>query len=268
MESYSINPADIAVIGVVLLSALVAFARGMVREVLSVAGWVGAAFATLHGQPLLRDYAHHFISSPMIANAAAGIVIFVVTLLVLSIISSQLARLVRGSALSAVDRSLGFVFGLLRGAFFVSLAYLLVSAVLPVTDQPAWLLQARTLPVIQQGAGLLRDLVPEETRAGALADVDAGAKAVEDQARQAASDAMLQRLSTPVPSSVAGAAAGAAPATATTAGKAPGPVPGATPGPGFGQATPTTKPKTPPGYADKDRVTLDQLFENTKRSTP
>ena len=48
MEATSINPTDIAVIVILLLSALLAFARGLVREVLSVGAWVGAAFAMLY----------------------------------------------------------------------------------------------------------------------------------------------------------------------------------------------------------------------------
>ena len=116
METTSINPTDIAVIVILLLSALLAFARGLVREVLSVGAWVGAAFATLYLFPHVLPMVQQVVAKELVAKAVAGVGIFVVSLVLLSIISHQLSKGVRGSALSAVDRSLGFVFGIARGA--------------------------------------------------------------------------------------------------------------------------------------------------------
>ena len=110
METTSINPTDIAVIVILLLSALLAFARGLVREVLSVGAWVGAAFATLYLFPHVLPMVQQVVAKELLAKAVAGIGIFVVSLILLSIISHQLSKGVRGSALSAVDRSLRICF--------------------------------------------------------------------------------------------------------------------------------------------------------------
>ncbi len=169
MENWPFNPADLAVFGVLLISALLAFARGLLKELLSVAGWVGAAFATLHGLPILEPYAVQVITIPFLAKAVTGGLIFVVTLVVLSLISHIITGRIKDSMLSALDRSLGFIFGVLRGAVLVCLAYLVLVWAVPPKEQPQMLLEARTKPLIDMGADMLRRLVPETKRAESAA---------------------------------------------------------------------------------------------------
>jgi len=199
MESTSINPTDIAVIVILLLSALLAFARGLVREVLSVGAWVGAAFATLYMFPHVLPMVQGFVAKDLIAKAVTGIGIFVTVLILLSIISHQLSKGVRQSALSAVDRSLGFVFGIVRGAVIVCLAYLSLAWVFPPAEQPKWLRDARTMPVIQSGAEKLRSLVPDQTRITAATSAQSAANAAVENASRAVQEEALRRLSTPRP---------------------------------------------------------------------
>jgi membrane protein required for colicin V production len=240
MEATSINPTDIAVIVILLLSALLAFARGLVREVLSVGAWVGAAFATLYLFPHVLPIVQQIVAKELIAKAVASIGIFLVALILLSIISHQLSKGVRGSALSAVDRSLGFVFGIARGAVIVCLAYLSVAWVFPPTDQPRWLRDARTMPVIQSGADMLRNLVPDQTRSNAVtgaqsaasAAAGAAASAALEKTNKAIQDEALRRLSVPRP-------------TAANATNADAPAPES-------------------GYKDRDRSDLDRLFETAR----
>src|ERR1700749_3762484 len=101
------NTVDIVVIAVVALSALIAFLRGFVREVLTIGSWLGASLVTLYGFPLLEAKIEQMISSKLAADIVCGVVLFLVSLIVFSIISHMIARFVRGSALTAVDRSLG-----------------------------------------------------------------------------------------------------------------------------------------------------------------
>jgi membrane protein required for colicin V production len=151
------NTVDIIVIAVVALSALIAFLRGFVREVLTIGSWLGAALVTLYGFPLLQPKFEQWISSKLAADIACGIALFISSLIVFSIISHMLARFVRGSALTAVDRSLGLLFGLVRGAILVSLAYMLIFAL-----DPNILRGARTAQMMERGATILRDMAPKE----------------------------------------------------------------------------------------------------------
>ena len=159
-----LNVADIAIIGILLVSALWAFLRGFVREVLGVAAWVGAAFVTLYGFAYVRPYAKQLISIDFVADAVAGVVLFVVSLILFSVVSHAISSQVRDSALSAIDRSLGFVFGLIRGAVIVCLGYLLLKWAVPPQDRPTWIMAARSLPAIEQGVALLEQLIPRSAR--------------------------------------------------------------------------------------------------------
>lgn len=138
-------------------------------EVLSIAGWVGAALVTLWTFGDARPYLRQYIEMQLLADILTGVGIFVVALVIFSTISHLIARVVKGSALNAVDRSLGFLFGLVRGAVLVCLGYLLLTSwVFPETKRPPWLENARMLPWVEQGAEYLKGLVPQEVLAGAI----------------------------------------------------------------------------------------------------
>jgi membrane protein required for colicin V production len=159
------NVLDIIVIAVIVLSGLLAFVRGFVKEVLAIAGWVGASAAALYALPFARPIAERFLPKGAAADAAAAGLVFIVTLIVLSIVTSAIARRVRHSALSALDRTLGLVFGLARGALVVAIGYLALSFVLPLAgEEPPWVTQSRTLPLVAGATQSLTRLLPDSLR--------------------------------------------------------------------------------------------------------
>lgn len=186
MDSLPINITDMIVVAILLISGLLAFFRGLVHEVLSVSAWIGAGFATLYGYPLLTPYIMQVISSELVAQIVSGVVVFIGVLIVISLLSHALTKRVKESALGALDRSLGFVFGLVRGAVLVCLCWLLLSWVLPEEERPDWVLEAKTLPLIEVGAEALAALVPEDIR-------DEGLEAV-DSARQTTGEAVREKV--------------------------------------------------------------------------
>lgn len=198
MENFPINPADAAVLGILLLAALLAFTRGLVAEVLSVASWAGAALITLYAMPTALPLVQSKISHETIAYVVTGAALFVVSLVVLTLLSRALSRSVQNSGLSALDRSLGFLFGIFKGAILVSVAYLSFLWLVPNIDEhPRWLRDAKSQPLLTSGAATIMELVPESLRQDGLDRVDLA----REQARRAmeAKEA-LDRLSTPVPS--------------------------------------------------------------------
>lgn len=155
---------DLGVGAVVVISAFFAFARGIVREALAIVGWVGAVVATLQLFPYMQPFGRTHIRSSILADLATGTAIFVFTLVLFSLLSYAVTVRVRQSRVSALDRSLGFLFGIGRGAVVVCLAYLLLALVLPPNDQPLWLRQAKVTPLLEQGAVALLKVMPPETR--------------------------------------------------------------------------------------------------------
>lgn len=199
------NAADLAVLGFVLLSGLWAFFRGFVREVLGVIAWVGAALITIWGFPYARPYLRELISIQLVADVVTGLSLFIISLVLLALISGAISNRVRGSGLSALDRSLGFLFGLVRGAALVCIAYLVMEWAVPPAEQPRWVTTARTLPFIEKGAAVLAKLVPGDIRAQGAAAVGRASREAEEKLNAAK---VLRDLNSPEPKSDASRDAG------------------------------------------------------------
>ncbi|HEX3881812.1 MAG TPA: CvpA family protein [Stellaceae bacterium] len=172
------NPLDIGVIAVIALSAVFAFARGFVREALSIVAWVTAGFVTLYGFKAVYALIDPMVHNPLLSQLIAGFGLFIGTLIVMTILTGIVARSVRSSALSPIDRTLGFIFGLLRGAFVVSLAYLLLDVSLTPSDRPGWVREAKSTPYLQQGADMLRAILPESLKSKSAAAADEAIRTV------------------------------------------------------------------------------------------
>lgn len=159
------NWVDGVVLAVLALSAIVALFRGLVQEVLGIGAWVGAAFAALALRPVVSPLLNGSVETPWIADAIAVGGAFLVVLVALKIVTAMVARRVQDSALGGADRALGMVFGLLRGAFLVVVAYILGDMVLPEPGKwPEPVRQARALPVVADGARWLMDQLPLDYR--------------------------------------------------------------------------------------------------------
>jgi membrane protein required for colicin V production len=176
------NPLDIGVVAVIVLSAIFAFARGFVREALSIVAWVGAAFITLRGFGAAFTVIDPLVKNPLLSQLIAGFGLFVISLVILTIITSIIARYVRTSSLSAIDRTLGFVFGIARGLLIVSLAYLLLDAAVAKDDRPIWVQQAKSTPFLHWGADELKVFLPEQLKFRNASVTDEIIKAVDPKA--------------------------------------------------------------------------------------
>ena len=166
------NAVDLAVLAVIALSAVFAFARGFVREALSIVAWAGAALITLYGFNDTSAIVAHFVRTPLLADLVAGAGLFLVSLIGLTMLTGFVAGRVKSSALSPIDRTLGLVFGVVRGAILVSLAYLVLDISLPQTGHPGWLQDARTRTVACAGRGHFARLIPESLQVKTASAID------------------------------------------------------------------------------------------------
>ncbi|MDE2008128.1 MAG: CvpA family protein [Rhodospirillales bacterium] len=156
---------DLAVLGVLAISGLLAFGRGFVHEVLGIGAWVGAGALAVWLGPELVDRAGAWVPShPELAQPIAFGGVFLVALVVLLLASRALAKAVRHSAFGGVDRSLGLLFGIARGAVLVAVAYILLQMVVPVQEWPAPLKNARSLPFAYTTAVWLVQWLPAGDR--------------------------------------------------------------------------------------------------------
>jgi membrane protein required for colicin V production len=168
---------DLAVFGFLAVSGLLAFARGFVREVLGIGAWIGAVAAAILALPTMRGYVRTWFSKPDWIDPVSFIVVFLGSLIILMVVAGMLGRVVRRSALGGVDRTLGLVFGLARGAAVVIVAYILGQMVFPIERWPDAVLKARTLTPTYEAARWVRDQLPETYRPHILDPPPAGREA-------------------------------------------------------------------------------------------
>jgi membrane protein required for colicin V production len=145
MEGFTIVDAIVAVI--ILVSAILAYGRGFVREVLAIAGWVAAAVVAFifapQAEPLIKQIPvlDKFLGdSCELSIIAAFAGVFAVALIVMSIFTPLFSSAVQRSALGGLDQGLGFLFGVLRGLLLVAVAFVvynrvLTDATVPVVDK-------------------------------------------------------------------------------------------------------------------------------------
>lgn len=160
MENLPVNAADIIFAGVIVVSGVLALYRGFITEVLAIIGWAGAAIATVTLFNPLRPIARAYIPSQIGADVATGIIIFLVTLLVISVLARIVASTVRGNQVSFIDRFLGLLFGLLRGYAVVVLVFFVFEGAFE-TDRPDWAYPASAGPLIDFGTDVFRRFVPQ-----------------------------------------------------------------------------------------------------------
>jgi membrane protein required for colicin V production len=109
---------------------------------------------------LARPHFQQWMNGSPWVDPVAFVAIFVVALIVLMLIAHGIGRLVRRSALGGLDRTLGLVFGLVRGAALIILAYIFVGLVKPVDQWPEEVLQARSIDIVYDGAKWAVDHLP------------------------------------------------------------------------------------------------------------
>lgn len=127
---------DIVFLVVILVSALISLVRGFVREVISIAVWVGAFWIGIRFAAELAIHLEAFIASPTLRLGSAFAALFISTLLLGALVNFLATTLVGRTGLTGTDRALGMVFGALRGGLIVAILVLLAG--LTAVPREAW----------------------------------------------------------------------------------------------------------------------------------
>lgn len=152
---------DIIVITIVLGSGLMAFFRGLTREVLGLIAWIASGLVAYFSVQQIGDYARQHIANPMMADSLTAITIFLVFLILFTIVSHVVSHHIQDSALGGVDRSLGFAYGLARGGLVILAFDMILSFFIARPDYPAFLTQGRFRPLVTQYAIALQSAFPD-----------------------------------------------------------------------------------------------------------
>jgi membrane protein required for colicin V production len=153
---------DLILLGVMLVSGLLAMVRGFMREILSIAAWGAAALATLYSFSKILPSAKSYINNDTIASVVVVVGVFVGTLIVVSVITVRISDMILDSRIGALDRTLGFLFGLGRGLLIVVVAFLFFSWLVPDKQRPDWVSGAKSRVVLQGTGEWLMSLLPDD----------------------------------------------------------------------------------------------------------
>jgi membrane protein required for colicin V production len=152
---------DVGVGVLVLISAILATARGFTREVLSLATWAGSAAIAAYMYFYHKDIARGFIQGDLVPDAVTVIGSFLVSLIILHLITMWIADLVVDSKVGPLDRTLGFLFGVARGVL-IAVVVTVFGVWLLGAQLPTWAAQSKSLPVLQGWGNSLIALLPDD----------------------------------------------------------------------------------------------------------
>ncbi len=166
MEGFTII--DGVVAGVIIISALLAYSRGLVREGMAIAGWIAAAvlafvFAPqvqplVKEVPVLGDYLADSCELSIIASFAA---VFALSLVVVSLFTPLFSSIIQRSALGGLDQAMGFIFGVLRGILLVAIAFFVYETVI-TSQSVAMVDESRSAQVFGKMTQQIEDRDPQQ----------------------------------------------------------------------------------------------------------
>ncbi|RYE51892.1 MAG: CvpA family protein, partial [Rhizobiaceae bacterium] len=127
-----------------------------------IGAWGAAAITTVYSFPRLVPMAKTYFNNDTVANIAVIAGVFLGTLIVATIITSRISDMVLDSRIGALDRTLGFLFGLARGLLIVVVAFMFFAWLVPDKQQPDWVRTAKSLSVLQSTGNWLMTLLPDD----------------------------------------------------------------------------------------------------------
>ncbi|MDP8997535.1 MAG: CvpA family protein [Pseudomonadota bacterium] len=159
---------DFVLFGIMLISGLLAMARGLVRELLSLAAWglaIVASYYALHNKQVMDLAGHYFDpNKPIMAQVAVGAGAFVVVFIFLSLIGMRMSDRSVASGFGVVDRTLGLIYGGVRGLVLVSVCYIFYVWAVPGDRQEDWIKNAASLSVITNVSEIIKSYLPPQIR--------------------------------------------------------------------------------------------------------
>ena len=157
-----LNNLDVVFLVIVGVSALVAIARGVTKELLSITGWILAAVSVYYLLPVVDPIMQKYIASKVLSNLVSGMVILILFCIFWVLAVDKISTQIRFSKLSSLDRILGFIFGIFRGVIIVILLQTMISSLIPEESQKGVFAESRYFKLAGDAAGPIKSLIPEK----------------------------------------------------------------------------------------------------------
>jgi membrane protein required for colicin V production len=182
---------DLLVLAALLISAIIAFFRGFIREILTIGAFVGGALAAYVGGPLLSPLMSQWIGVPdplpegqkmphlfdivpydILADALSYGALFIVVVIALSVLSHFTAEAARSIGLGPIDRTLGFIFGVARAVLLLGILYLPVHFFIDQDTKEAWFQNSKTHFYVETVSKTIAHYIPNSTVEDVQGNID------------------------------------------------------------------------------------------------
>lgn len=161
MNPLAVPWVDIGILTFILLSGFIGFVRGFTREILGLLSWGGALVIGVTCGPFLSPFIAPYISSTLLVDVLSAVILFFISLLILVLLSQIFSRQIKGSLLAGLDRSFGFLFGLIRALLLLVLIYIILVFFLKPDAWPLFLNQSRLFPIVGQISRFTLEILPD-----------------------------------------------------------------------------------------------------------
>jgi membrane protein required for colicin V production len=164
---------DILFLTAVIISAAMAYGKGFISEAFGLASWVCAAIIAKFAYPeVARQFVEWFGISGTLCSISAYVAVFVASVLLLSMFNRRFSDVLAGTAFDEADRSLGVLFGAVRGVIVMAFAYIGLLWFMPnEAERPAWITAAKSQPLLRYTAVFISKLLPREGSFGGIGEV-------------------------------------------------------------------------------------------------
>lgn len=194
---YHLNNLDIIILAVVLISGLIALSRGLIKEVLSIIGWVSVTVLIIYLLPVLMPFAKNFVKNGYMAGILTSLVIFTLFSIIWIYTTAHITTKIRTSKLSGLDRTLGLFFGIMRAFLLVILFNILVNWMIPEDKQTEILTESKYFQAAGKFAKPVEEMIPEETLKMIKSTTESLSPEAQEEQKEQDAFALFEKLAQP-----------------------------------------------------------------------
>lgn len=158
------NNLDIFILVMFLISGLISLNRGLIKEVLSIMGWVFSIITIIFMLPIVKPLLNVYIKNETMTSIVASLAILIIFFIIWIILTSQIVGKIRSSKLSSLDRILGMFFGFIRACILLILFNIMVGWILTPEEQPEVFKKSKYFQLAGDFAEPIENLLPKNKK--------------------------------------------------------------------------------------------------------
>jgi len=149
MDILTIDPTDLVILIIIFCFGLFSLFRGFIKELFSIIGWIVAIFLAVFFTPFVLSKIQVVLPSISFRPLIAGIIIALIIYILFRILGGLFQKKLGKANISAINRSLGFLLGVVKGYALVCITIFITKAFLNEAEYPNWLRTSKSLPLME-----------------------------------------------------------------------------------------------------------------------